>query len=84
MISVTAKEFTANIHEFLDNVDNQDIQIVREGKKPIILTVPKEEAKQDKKISWAEKYSGIISMPGDFDEKEFEMNRLWKKYEGLD
>ena len=84
MISVTAKEFTANIHEFLDNVDNQDIRIVREGKKPIILTVTKEEARQEKKVSWAEKYSGIISVPDDFDEKDFEMNRLWEKYESLD
>jgi len=35
-------------------------------------------------LTWAEKYSGIISLPDGFDEKEFEMNRLWEKYESLD
>ena len=81
MISVTAKEFTANIHEFLDNVDNQDIRIVREGKKPIILTVPKEGQSPAQQLR---DVVGPIDLPDDFDHKKAEQERLWEKYESLD
>ena len=80
MISVTSEEFAAKIHEYLENVDNQDIEIVREGKRPIILSVPKDKMKQESDKTWVDKYSGIVSLPDNFDEKEFEMNRLWENY----
>lgn len=36
------------------------------------------------KKSWVQKYSGIISLPENFDLKKFKEERLSEKYENLD
>jgi len=83
MIQVTMNDFTANIHEYLENIDNQDIQIVREGKKPIILAVPTAQEEKDWFDKWIET-AGPFDFSDPSELKRFKAERLRAKYESLD
>jgi len=80
MIQVTINDFAENIYEYLENIDNQDIQIVREGKKTIILTVSEKKTPSQR----LRDIVGPINLSDDFDYKKAEQERLWEKYESLD
>ena len=82
MLQVTATEFKTNLGKYLDHVANEDIQISKNGKPIAILKFSNE------KNSWVDNLLDISSteLPGldkDFNEKDFKMERLWAKYEGL-
>ena len=78
MIQVALNDFAENVYEYIESLNDGDITLTKDGKDVAVVAVVPEREK-----SWVEKYSGIISLPDDFDLKEFKHERLREKYESL-
>ena len=79
MLQITATEFKTNFGKYLALAETEDIRITKNGKSVVKLSA-------EKKKNWVDELReiiGDISVSDDFDEKEFEMNRVVEKYESL-
>ncbi|MCL2350216.1 MAG: hypothetical protein FWC67_01925 [Defluviitaleaceae bacterium] len=83
MIQLTVEEFAANLHEYLDNAEEQEIKIIRKGKNAVKLFVL-DEPKSPSFVEELLNIAGPLDLPEDFNLKEFKMQRLLEKHENLD
>jgi len=81
MTQVTLNDFAANLSEYVENVKNQRITIIKDdGEELAVLTIPEEKGWFDRWIETAGTFD--FSDPSEF--KRFKSERLWAKYESLD